>query len=298
MKKVVLSLLLVLTLCFSVAVGVYAEPDTGTEGGDQAAVQTENPDAAAPEAQTEEPAPVQQPAPPVEPAQEPAVEEEAEEADKENAFDIKTIVVLVWGIAVLVLLIVILAKSGNSKRFEKIEKQLKDAAQNRDAVYSKVSFIEKDVNIIKGQLDTVSREVSYANVNSQSYVPEPEPVYQPAVELSFEEKLNRALSDGTMSTLGLTAVDVKTVGGIIELNEIMGSNTMFYCRAGANETIEVYPDAKIRERAYDMMYSPWFDITRNSDNGKMVVLNAPLVLKENRASGRTDLISKGAVTVL
>ena len=109
----------------------------------------------------------------------------------------------------------------------------------------------------------------------------------------FINRFNKAINDGSVDSLGLKKVDLSTTGGMIEITDKQSGK--FYVRNIGNDTFELYPDKDVSNRAYEPLFKPWYDIQRN--NGNVISVTKPLLIKDNKFSGRYDLLSKGEVVI-
>ena len=110
---------------------------------------------------------------------------------------------------------------------------------------------------------------------------------------NFADKFTRRLNSGNIDSLGLSRVDVSNLNGFISVEP--QEKGLYYSRDIGNGMFELYPDKRISGRDWSAMYGKWFDIEYNG--GSTVRVVEPTVIVENRASGRTELLSKGKVVV-
>ncbi len=300
MKKIIISMLLVLSLLVMSFTYCYAEPGNQEDATPPSPVaETQNTDDNTATAENQKEADKN----PDEKPENKAVPNEEKQAASESQEDNTLAAILVISVVlllVILLVLMVLLKLGDSKKI----KEMKNAIQKNEKNNSEaLSAIQDNIEALKFNIDALRLSIGSLNDNISGMKYNPQPAPQPVApptpvrELSLEEKISEALNSGSMSQLGMTAVDITDNGGLIEIKSPSGS-ILFYCnRQSDNATLHIYPDNKIKERAWESRYAQWFNITRNSDTGSIVTVGNPLVIKSNSVSGRYDLINKGNITI-
>lgn len=272
MKRIIASILIVITLCFSFGFNCYAEPVDIKE-------ETVNTI--------------------VEKVSGKISELMSKEVDVSAPADngIMYILCIAWCVLMFLLLIatlvfVVLRTAAILKSLKSVNRTLSSDEQER-RLTQKLDLIENELMMVKSQINTLNSNIANSTPAASAQPVQPA---APVVELTFEEKVNNALNSGNMAEFGMRAVEIE-YNGSIELKDATGSNILFYCQKSDDVTFNIYPDSKIKERMWEQRYSNWFDVIRNTDAGTIITLNNPLVIKFNSSSGRYDLMNKGKVTI-